>query len=141
MSLSGRYVIGGIGHTAFGKLPGRDTVSMNVEACRNALADAGTDKSVVDAVFVKVPSSAHEFMYGQKVAEALAIDPHDELPGLEVLLRRAGDGDRRREHVRPGGRIGGVIGKGDAHGISVASPCGGFRGSRFRVQGFCVSAG
>jgi acetyl-CoA acetyltransferase len=75
MTLSGRYVIGGIGHTAFGKLPGRDTVSMNVEACRNALADAGIEKSVVDAVFVKVPSSAHEFMYGQKVAEALGIAP------------------------------------------------------------------
>jgi acetyl-CoA acetyltransferase len=75
MSLSGRYVIGGIGHTAFGKLPGHDTVSMNVEACRNALADAGIDKSVVDAVFVKVPSSAHQFMYGQKVAEALGIAP------------------------------------------------------------------
>ena len=75
MSLTGRYVIGGIGHTAFGKLPGFDTVSMNVEACRNALADAGIDKSVVDAVFVKVPSSAHQFMYGQKVAEALGIAP------------------------------------------------------------------
>ncbi|WP_280155369.1 thiolase family protein [Piscinibacter sp. XHJ-5] len=75
MGLSGRYVIGGIGHTAFGKLPGRDTVSMNVEACRNALAEARIEKSVVDAVFVKVPSSAHQFMYGQKVAEALGIAP------------------------------------------------------------------
>ncbi|QKD45158.1 thiolase family protein [Alicycliphilus denitrificans] len=75
MSLSGRYVIAGIGHTAFGKLPGQDTVSMNVEACRHALADAGVDKSVVDAVFVKVPTSAHQFMYGQKVAEALGITP------------------------------------------------------------------
>ncbi len=75
MSLSGRYVIAGIGHTAFGKLPGQDTVSMNVEACRHALADAGVEKSVVDAVFVKVPTSAHQFMYGQKVAEALGITP------------------------------------------------------------------
>lgn len=75
MGLSGRYVIGGIGCTAFGKLPGRDTVSMNVQACRHALADARIDKSVVDAVFVKVPSSAHQFMYGQKVAEALGIAP------------------------------------------------------------------
>lgn len=70
-----RYVIAGIGHTAFGKLPGRDTVSLNVEACRKALADAGIDKSAVDAVFAKVPTSAHQFMYGQKVAEALAIKP------------------------------------------------------------------
>ena len=75
MSLSGRHVIAGIGHTAFGKLPGSDTVSLNVEACRNALADAGIEKSVVDAVFVKVPTSAHQFMYGQKVAEALGITP------------------------------------------------------------------
>ena len=70
-----RYVIAGIGHTAYGKLPGRDTVSLNVEACRNALADAGIPKSVVDGVFVKVPTSAHQFMFGQKVAEALGIMP------------------------------------------------------------------
>ena len=75
VNLSGRHVIAGIGHTAFGKLPGSDTVSLNVEACRHALADAGVDKSLVDAVFVKVPTSAHQFMYGQKVAEALGITP------------------------------------------------------------------
>ena len=74
-SLSGRHVIAGIGHTAFGKLPDSDTVSLNVEACRLALADAGIDKSVVDAVFVKVPTSSREFMYGQKVAEALGVTP------------------------------------------------------------------
>ena len=75
MGLSGRHVIAGIGHTAYGKLPGSDTVSLNVQACRNALADAGVDKSLVDAVFVKVPTSAHQFMYGQKVAEALGVTP------------------------------------------------------------------
>ena len=74
-SLSGRYVIAGIGATPFGKLPGRDTVSLNVEACREALADAGIEKSVVDAVLVKVPTSAHQFMYGLKVTEALGIQP------------------------------------------------------------------
>lgn len=75
MNLSGRGVIAGIGHTAFGKLPGRDPVSLNVEACRLALADAGIEKALVDAVFVKVPTSAHQFMFGQKVAEALGIAP------------------------------------------------------------------
>jgi acetyl-CoA acetyltransferase len=73
--LSGRYVIAGVGHTAFGKLIGSDTVSLNVEACRHALSDAHVDKALVDAVFVKVRTSAHEFMYGQKVAEALGIQP------------------------------------------------------------------
>jgi acetyl-CoA acetyltransferase len=75
VSLSGRCVIAGIGHTAFGKLPGRDIPSLHVEACREALNDAGIDKSLVDAVFVKVPTSAPQFMVGQKVAEALGITP------------------------------------------------------------------
>jgi acetyl-CoA acetyltransferase len=75
VGLSGRHVIAGVGHTAFGKLPGSDTIALNVQACRHALADAGIDKSMCDAVFVKVPTSAHQFMYGQKVAEALGITP------------------------------------------------------------------
>ncbi len=68
-------VIAGIGHTAFGRLPGRDTVSMNVEACRKALEDAGIEKGVVDGLFVKVPTSRFESMYGQKVAEAMRLQP------------------------------------------------------------------
>ncbi len=75
MSLRSRHVIAGIGHTRYGKLPGSDTVSLNVEACRNALADAGIEKDAVDGLFVKVPTSAHQFMYGQKVAEAMGITP------------------------------------------------------------------
>ena len=73
-SLRGRYVIAGIGATAFGKL-GRDTISLHVEACAKALADAGIGKEVVDAVFVKTPTSSREFMYGQRVAEALGLSP------------------------------------------------------------------
>ena len=75
MGLSGRYVIAGVGQTQFGKLPGSDTVSLNVQASAAALADAGIDKDVIDGVFVKVPTSAHQFMYGQKVSEALGIAP------------------------------------------------------------------
>lgn len=70
-----RMVIAGIGHTAFGRLPGRGTISMNVEACREALADAGIEKGVVDALFVKVPTSRYEAMYGQKLAEAMRLQP------------------------------------------------------------------
>ena len=43
-------VIAGIGATAFGKLPDRSSISLNVEAIRLALQDAGIDKSEVDAV-------------------------------------------------------------------------------------------
>lgn len=74
-ALSGHCVIAGIGSTDFGKLPGRDIVSLNVEACRKALDDAGLAKDVIDAVFVKVPTSQREFMFGQKVCEALGLQP------------------------------------------------------------------
>lgn len=73
--LSGKAVIAGIGHTAFGKLPGRDTVSLNVEAIRNALGDAGIAKDEVDGLFVKAPTSRFEMMYAQKLAEALGLQP------------------------------------------------------------------
>lgn len=73
--MRGKYVIAGIGHTAYGKLPGRSTVSMNVEAARKALQDAAIEKAAVDAVFVKVPTTAREAMYGQTLSEALGLQP------------------------------------------------------------------
>jgi acetyl-CoA acetyltransferase len=73
--MQGKAVIAGIGHTLFGKLPGRSTLSMNVEAIRKALADAGIDKNLVDGLFVKFPTSKFEMMYGQKLAETIGIVP------------------------------------------------------------------
>lgn len=73
--ISGKVVIAGIGHTAFGKHPGRTTVSLNVEAIRKALADAGVDKRQVDGLMVKAPTSRFEMMYAQKLAEALGMQP------------------------------------------------------------------
>ena len=74
-SLSAKVVIAGIGHTAFGKHPGRSTVSLNVEAIRKALADACVDKRDVDGLMVKAPTSKFEMMYAQKLAEALGMQP------------------------------------------------------------------
>ena len=73
--MHGQTVIAGVGHTAFGKLPGRSTLSLNVEAIRKALADAGIAKDQVDGLFVKFPTSRFEMMYGQKLAEAIGIVP------------------------------------------------------------------
>jgi acetyl-CoA acetyltransferase len=72
---AGGAVIAGIGHTAFGKLPGRSTISLNVEACREALADAGLGLDVVDGLWAKVPTSAMELLYSAKVAEAMGLHP------------------------------------------------------------------
>jgi len=71
----GDAVIAGIGHTAFGAQPGRSTVSLNVEAIRAALADARIEKDAVDALFLKFPTSQFTFQYGQKVAEAVGLQP------------------------------------------------------------------
>ncbi len=73
--MRGKFVIAGVGHTAFGTLPGRSTVSLNVEACRRALEDAGIEKQAVDGVFVKTPTSAREILYGQTLSEALGLQP------------------------------------------------------------------
>ncbi|MGH2947234.1 MAG: thiolase family protein [Solirubrobacteraceae bacterium] len=73
--MRGKAVIAGIGHTAHGKLPGRTPLSLTVEASRAALADAGIEKSLVDALLVKYPTSRFEPMFGQKVAEAMRLQP------------------------------------------------------------------
>jgi acetyl-CoA acetyltransferase len=73
--MRGAAVIAGVGQTAYGKLPGRTPLSMTVEAVRNALDDAGVEKDVVDAVFVKYPTSGFSSMFGQTVAEALGLQP------------------------------------------------------------------
>lgn len=74
--MRGRYAIAGIGQTRFGKLEGRSTVSMNVEAARAALADAGIEKDEVDALYVKTPTSSFTQLYGCKVAEAMGLSPN-----------------------------------------------------------------
>lgn len=73
--MRGKAVIAGIGHTAHGKLPDRTPLSMTVESVGKALRDAGIEKDVVDAVFCKYPTSVFESMFGQKVAEALGLQP------------------------------------------------------------------
>ena len=73
--MRGNIVIAGIGQTAWGKLPGRSTVSLNIEASRNALQDAGIGKDMVDALMVKPPTSNPQFMYGQILAEAMGLQP------------------------------------------------------------------
>lgn len=73
--MRGRAVIAGVGHTAYGKHSGRDRVSLIVEACRNALGDAGIAKDRVDGVLVKMANAEPSILYGQKVAEALGLRP------------------------------------------------------------------
>lgn len=73
--LSGKYCIIGVGMTAFGKLPGRSTQSMHIEAIRNALADSGIDKGDIDAVLCKMPTSHPSLGYSLEICQRLGIVP------------------------------------------------------------------
>ncbi len=73
--MRGRTVIAGVGHTRYGKHPGRDRIDLIVEAARKAVTDAGIEKTQLDGVLVKMANSAPSILYGQKVAEALGLRP------------------------------------------------------------------
>ena len=73
--MRGRAVIAGVGHTVYGKHPGRERIDLIVEAVRNAISDAGIEKTMIDGVLVKMANSAPSILYGQKVAEALGLRP------------------------------------------------------------------
>ncbi len=73
--MRGRAVITGVGHTVYGKHPGRDRISLIVEAVGKAVADAGIEKDMIDGVLVKMANSEPSILYGQKVAEALGLRP------------------------------------------------------------------
>jgi acetyl-CoA acetyltransferase len=70
-----KAVIAGIGHTAYGKHPGRDRISLITEAVGKAVADAAIDKDAIDGVLVKMANSEPSILYGQKVSEALGLQP------------------------------------------------------------------
>lgn len=73
--MRGRVVISGVGSTSYGKHPGRDKIDLIVEATRNAIRDANRDKSEIDGVFVKTATASPTILYGQKVSEALGLQP------------------------------------------------------------------
>jgi acetyl-CoA acetyltransferase len=74
MTLSGKTAIAGVGATAFGKLPGRSAWSLQTEAVRRAIEDAGLTKDDVDGLLTAPP-----------LAEPLLL--HAELLGGKLGLR------------------------------------------------------
>ncbi|MDF3907569.1 thiolase family protein [Paracoccus sp. AS002] len=73
--MQGKVVISGVGNTVYGKHPGHDKIALMVEAAREAIADAGIEKGEIDGVFVKIANAAPTVLYGQKVSEALGLQP------------------------------------------------------------------
>ncbi len=50
MSLKDKYAIVGIGYTPQGRLPGRTSLGFHLEACANAISDAGLKKDDIDGL-------------------------------------------------------------------------------------------
>jgi len=49
-NVSGKYAIVGVGYTPQGSVPGRSALSFHLEACANAIADAGLKKDDIDGL-------------------------------------------------------------------------------------------
>src|SRR5437660_373878 len=71
MSLSAKTAIVGVGTTAFGKLPGRSAWSLQAQAVRNALADAGLAKDDVDALLTEPQFAEPLLLHGHVLGRML----------------------------------------------------------------------
>jgi len=70
-----KYAIVGVGNTEYGKLYGRSSYSLNIEAIMNALDDCGLSVKDVDGLLCKYPTSNFESIYPAKLAQQLGIYP------------------------------------------------------------------
>jgi acetyl-CoA acetyltransferase len=50
MGLKNKYAIVGVGYTPQGKVPGRTSLSFHLEACSNAINDAGLKSKDIDGL-------------------------------------------------------------------------------------------
>ncbi len=83
--IRGKYAIVGVGNTRYGKVPGVSALTHNVDAIANAIEDAGIEKSDIDAVLTKAPSSDFQMLWSAKVAQAIGV-----VPKVTATLDQAG---------------------------------------------------
>ena len=50
MSMKDKYALVGIGYTPQGRVPGRTALSFHIEACANAIEDAGLKRQDIDGI-------------------------------------------------------------------------------------------
>lgn len=74
-SLADEVAIVGVGHTAIGKLPGRSAWSLEVEAVRLAIEDAGLHKDDVDGLFTEAQLSEPILMHCTLLGRHLGLAP------------------------------------------------------------------
>lgn len=67
--------IGGVGHTAFGQLPGRSSLQLMAQAADRALADAGLEREQVDGLLCGYSTVHPHLMFATLFAEYFDIRP------------------------------------------------------------------
>ena len=78
MGLKDRYAIVGVGYTPQGRIPDRTALSFHVEACANAIKDAGLKREDIDGLicYRHFPNSPGEVdVTPYVVAQHLGLSP------------------------------------------------------------------
>ncbi|MGH2830856.1 MAG: thiolase family protein [Actinomycetota bacterium] len=73
MTVAYKTAIAGVGTTAFGKLPGRSAWSLQAEAVRLAIEDAGLTKDDVDGLFTEPQFSEPLLLHGHALGRYLGL--------------------------------------------------------------------
>ncbi|MGZ4120603.1 MAG: thiolase C-terminal domain-containing protein [Actinomycetota bacterium] len=73
MTISRKTAITGVGVTAFGKLPGRSAWSLQAEAVKRAVDDAGLTKDDVDGLFTEPQFSEPLLLHGHSLGRYLGM--------------------------------------------------------------------
>jgi acetyl-CoA acetyltransferase len=73
VTISGKTAIAGVGVTKFGKLPGRSAWSLQTEAVRLAIEDAGLTKEDVDGLFTESQFSEPLLLHGHVLGRMLGL--------------------------------------------------------------------
>ncbi len=79
MTIKNQYAIVGVGYTPQGRVPGRTALSFYVEACANAIMDAGLERKDIDGLmcyrqFPQMPGEEEVTPY--RVAQHLGLTPN-----------------------------------------------------------------
>jgi 3-oxoacyl-[acyl-carrier-protein] synthase III len=78
MNFKDEYAIAGVGYTPQGKVPERTSLSFHLEACANAIADAGLKAKDVDGLICYrhfPPSAGEQDVTPYLMAQHLGISP------------------------------------------------------------------
>lgn len=78
MTLKDKYAIVGVGYTPQGRVPERTTLSFHLEACANAIKDAGLKSQDIDGLILYrhfIPPTGEKDVTPYVVAQHLGLSP------------------------------------------------------------------